>query len=59
MSYYKAETVREAASGNWLFIVSALAPHAEEALKRLDVSPKGPSPARRSRMRNASRSSCP
>ncbi|RCW63332.1 primase-helicase-like zinc-binding protein [Marinobacter nauticus] len=35
MSYYKAETVREAASGNWLFIVSALAPHAEEALKRL------------------------
>jgi len=34
MSYYKAETVREAASGNWLFIVSALAPHAEEALKR-------------------------
>ncbi|MFC6674336.1 DUF7146 domain-containing protein [Marinobacterium aestuariivivens] len=34
MSYYKAEKVRAAAVGNWLFIVSALAPHAEEALKK-------------------------
>lgn len=33
MSFYKAEKVREAANGNWLFIVSALAPHAEAALK--------------------------
>lgn len=35
MSYYKADTVRDAASGKWLFIMSALAPHAEAALKKL------------------------
>lgn len=34
MSFFKAEKVREAASSNWLFIVSALAPHAEAALKK-------------------------
>jgi putative DNA primase/helicase len=34
MSFYKAETVRAAASGNWLLIVSALARHAEDALKK-------------------------
>lgn len=34
MSFYKAEKVRAAASGNWLFIVSALAPHAGDALKK-------------------------
>ena len=26
MSYYKADTVRNAAVGNWLFILAALAP---------------------------------
>lgn len=35
MSYYKAEKVRFAANGNWIFIVSALAPHATDALKKL------------------------
>lgn len=34
MSYYKAETVREAANGNWLFILAALAPHVEPALRK-------------------------
>jgi putative DNA primase/helicase len=35
MSYYKADKVRFAAKGNWIFIVSALAPHATDALKKL------------------------
>ncbi|NJQ95970.1 hypothetical protein HCX21_20465 [Escherichia coli] len=34
MSYYKADTVREAANGNWLFILAALAPHLEPALRK-------------------------
>lgn len=34
MSYYKAETVRETANGNWLFILAALAPHLEPALRK-------------------------
>lgn len=31
---YKAKTVREAAEGNWLYILSALAPQIEPALKK-------------------------
>lgn len=34
MSYYKADKVREAASGNWPHIISMLAPQADEALKK-------------------------
>ncbi|ALZ82516.1 DNA primase [Aeromonas veronii] len=34
MSYYKADTVRNAAVGNWLFILAALAPHLEPALRK-------------------------
>lgn len=34
MSYYKADTVRAAANGNWLFILAALAPHLEPALRK-------------------------
>jgi phage/plasmid primase-like uncharacterized protein len=33
--YYKADTVREAARGDWLFILAALAPQLEPALNRL------------------------
>lgn len=34
MSYYKAEKVREAAYGKWLLVISGLAPHAEDALRK-------------------------
>jgi len=34
MSYYKTESVREAAKGHWLYILSALAPQLEPALKK-------------------------
>lgn len=34
MSYYKAENVRPVAEGNWLYVIGALAPHAELALKK-------------------------
>jgi phage/plasmid primase-like uncharacterized protein len=34
MAYYDVEKVRAQAVGNWLFIVAALAPHAQEALNK-------------------------
>ncbi|HAS6415330.1 TPA: DNA primase [Vibrio vulnificus] len=34
MSYYKVDNVRSAASGNWLFILAALAPHVEPAIRK-------------------------
>lgn len=35
MAYYKAETVRNAAEGNWLYILGALAPSLEPALRKV------------------------
>jgi len=34
MSYYKADSVRQAVSGNWLFVLDALAPHLEPSLRK-------------------------
>lgn len=34
MFYYTADTVREVANGNWLFILEGLAPHLEQALRK-------------------------
>lgn len=34
MSFFKVKNVREAASGNWLFVVSALAPLTEPAIRK-------------------------